>query len=874
VTGKRFLAVLAGLTYLCLASCGGGGSGGGGGGSVGVNHAPTAVAGAAQTAVTGGVVTFDGSASSDPDGTAITFAWTLTSKPAESIAALTGATTAKPSLHVDKDGGYTLSLTVSDGSLSATATTTVTAVSDANDLAAAAAAKLSAIVDMNVSQLRLQWLDSFPAGAGYRVETQATDGSWVTVEAIAGVGGGNSPMLWSRPYSGAATYRVLALASGREIPILSVDGLSALRVSVPTGVQIAIDKAEPVVGVAQLSVSAAPAASTVAWTVDAAAIGSGNPFSWDAATVPDGAHVLIARVALGGDVAVELRRDITTANPNLALSVTSYLTAANTIRIEATATAPGGIASVQASVDGGAVQTLNAPNGCGPAPSCPLGFNRYQFSYNTLTLGSGSHTVSITATDTGGAVRTISYSFSVANGPSLTLSTPLKGFLVGPTLQLTGSTTTDTGQPVTVTASLGTRTIFTSTASSFSGSIVLATVPGDPQFGNPPGFTPGDYTLTVVARDVNGKTATVQRPIVITSGTLPAPTFLFTTDEDATILGVHGDLVLYRTTDNRDHIRNSQTGAVVDLAATGTTTPINMTVSADWAFGVAQGADSICKTTDYCVYRWSTATGAVSVLSNLDPNQPSPAISVYRENLQLRGNFLMWRTIDRFASNPPSKISIYNISTGAFSVYNPSTLGGGSASIGVAEGLPVVANIGLSPSAGLTGCAFGFYCVTTWTAASGEKVAASVNAFAPPSGVRTDGANVAYTTFAGLPSRTGSLFVTPVTGGASTLLDAGFGVPSLIDLENGALVWTVSGRTVSISQSQPILTISTTPCAPSPQRLAAGLFAYCKDNQSYTWNAVGGVSTPKVETIAAPLFITTGWLYFKSGVNVYRVPVS
>ncbi len=89
-----------------------------------VNRAPVADAGANQTADERTTVTLDGSASSDPDGDALTYNWTAPAGITLSNAAAQSPTFTAPDVTSDTD--YTLTLEVSDGTLSDTDTVTVT----------------------------------------------------------------------------------------------------------------------------------------------------------------------------------------------------------------------------------------------------------------------------------------------------------------------------------------------------------------------------------------------------------------------------------------------------------------------------------------------------------------------------------------------------------------------------------------------------------------------------------------------------------------------------------------------------------------------------------------------------------------------------
>ncbi len=174
----KFLVIL--LSTLLLATCGGGGSASTPVTPVTpVNVAPVANAGAAQSVLTGTLVTLDGSASSDANSDALTYAWSLSSKPAGSGAALLSPTSVKPTFTADVAGTYVASLTVNDGKLSSSpATVSVTAtvgniapVANAGPAQSVAAGTLvtldgSASSDANNDALTYSWsLTSRPTGS-------------------------------------------------------------------------------------------------------------------------------------------------------------------------------------------------------------------------------------------------------------------------------------------------------------------------------------------------------------------------------------------------------------------------------------------------------------------------------------------------------------------------------------------------------------------------------------------------------------------------------------------------------------------------------------------------------------------------------------
>ncbi len=86
------------------------------------NNPPAAAIATVPLSRVGSSVSLDGTASTDSDGDALSYAWVLADKPAGSAAVLTSAMSARPALVPDRAGIYVVSLTVSDGKATSSAT--------------------------------------------------------------------------------------------------------------------------------------------------------------------------------------------------------------------------------------------------------------------------------------------------------------------------------------------------------------------------------------------------------------------------------------------------------------------------------------------------------------------------------------------------------------------------------------------------------------------------------------------------------------------------------------------------------------------------------------------------------------------------------
>lgn len=857
------MRVFAILALAALTACGGGGGGSGGGGVAvvpPVNRAPIAMAGAAQVALMGAVVTLDGSGSSDPDGNTITYDWTLTSKPAGSAATLTGSTTARPSFRADKDGAYALTIRVSDGALSAQATVSVTAATDANDLAAATQAALGATLNGDTRSLQVQWSDRLPSGSSYRVDLQAADGTFAALETLAGAGGTGASLNWNRVYTEKVTLRVVALTSGREIPLLAPNGAALLTIDAPASAQITLDKTEPLSGNVALSVTPNLTAA-VAWTIDLTnSLGSStpNPQTWPTQNWSNGQHLLLAHVTLGDNVFVDYRRTVTTFNNNFAATLSAFQSTTELHAI-VRASSASGIASVQASVDGGTTQTLTATN----AGSVAANTANYLFIFNATSLGSGPHTVNVRVTDISGEVKLLSQTIQLVFPPVVSLNAPRSGGFYAATLPVQGSYTTDTGSPVTVNVSVGATPVLTTNAASFSSSFSLT------------GVTPGNYTLTLTAKDTNNAQTTVQRPFIVTSSDAFALQPFATVDEGASILAVRGDRIVYRVPDGGVHVRDAAAGTDVTLATVINIHDFSAVAMTDsWIYAAVQpfssGATGGCPFLSVCIYRWSPTTGAVTNLSANDPNFPptAPGVVSLRGAPVAAGKFVAW-------TNGPSSASF----TAASTLYDESTGAFTAIPLGAPAGRVSLYALGLSGGAAI----FYFSSIQTapqpytlhkWTAAAGTTtVTQAPSASILIAALATDGDTLVYQL--NNSGGSGDLVVAPVAGGASsTLTNAG----TLINLRDGVLLYRdgpqfATSKTMAWSKQQGAVQLA----GFGQERGVGGGVATFYTNSPVTvqtWNGGTGVATIRAQGGPLTAFATSGWIYFKSGDGLYRVALN
>ena len=339
----------------------------------------------------------------------------------------------------------------------------------------ASAAKLTALVDLTTNTVTLSWIDSFPTGTRYDIKAQNTDGSFTTVESVSGAGASNSTLTWSRALTASTAYQITANVASTALILQTPQKQSTVLGSIPgSAPEITVNAIEPISGSAQLSIRDGFTYPSVSWYSDlrligTATTGAGNPVTWNTSTETNSSHLIVARIQVATDSFTEVRRTISVANSNLALTATVSGTT-GTINVDVNATSQYGVARVEAAFDSAPLPSLTEPNAGSRMSS---NNNLYRFSINAATAGSGSHSMAITAIDKQGARKSVTVSVPISNMPIITLTSPADGALVNGSLVLTGTSSSDKAGAVTTTASLVDYQFLNTTNANFSGTMNL-----------------------------------------------------------------------------------------------------------------------------------------------------------------------------------------------------------------------------------------------------------------------------------------------------------------------------------------------------------------------------------------------------------------
>jgi len=273
------------------------------------------------------------------------------------------------------------------------------------------------------------------------------------------------------------------------------------------------------------------AISGVQLQVDGANVGSADTaspynFSWNTSAVANGSHTLTAVATdASGNTATSAGVKVTVSNTvasTLAVSITSpaaSATVSGTMAVGATATDSVAISSVQLQVDGASVGSADTAS-------------PYNFSWNTTSVANGSHTLTAVAKDSSGNTAT-------SAGVKVTVSNPVASTL---TVSITSPAASATVSGTVAVAATATDSV---TISSVQLQVDGASV-GSADTTSPYNFSwssssvaNGSHTLTAVAKDSSGNTATsaAVKVTVNNSDTTPPTVSITAPASSATVSG-------------------------------------------------------------------------------------------------------------------------------------------------------------------------------------------------------------------------------------------------------------------------------------------------------------------------------------------------
>jgi len=741
----------------------------------------------------------------------------------------------------------------------------------------ASAANLTSSVNLANNTVQLSWLDTFPAGATYSIQSTRT-GATTTVSSQAASGTGNT-LNWQQSIATSTTFQIVATTRDQTFNLQTAQGQSTVTATVPSSspaISVTPDTTS-LSGNVTLSLDNNFAYPSVTWFVDTIQIGtgtgSGNQLQWATTGTTNGQHVIFAVINLNSSSSITVRKEVTVVNSNLVVNASNNGTT-GTVLINVSASSNFAISSIEGKLDGVNLGTLTAPNAC--SKFCSGTNNLYQFSFNASTVGSGNHTFVATAIDAAGASRSTTLIIAVSNPPGLTLSSPVDGAFINGSgnLSITGTVSSDKAGGVTVTAFLGSLpiVIVQPNETTFTGTFSLAGLPAGP------------YTLTVNSKDSAGVTTTKQAAIVVTSSTATTYVPNFTMGTNGQLIAVDSSnpaLLLYKSSDGNYRVRNTTTNTETTLAGASTIPFLyNWAMDAGHVFG--EGGWLGLTSTGYtdcpsdCIYMWTPA-GVKSNLSNASPNKAS-----YDQYPRAHGGYVIWINWNGPKSGT---YTMYNVATGVFTTINQPSganyMGNTGYDFEVVNG---VVNLFYWAQTGGSGTSSNFD-VYQWSSNTNTSTLVSNNGFRSiyP---QTDGIRAAWSQGLTSTSNGGlaSLISRSVADGINSTLSTGM---SSFKVGGGQVAWvegsgntnaqgiqttTITGLKV-LNANGTTTTVST---APTSVLYGAGngVVVYGVQNKTYTWFGTNGqVANLLIDTTPSQVLISGSVMYFTQGTNqaVYKV---
>ena len=715
-----------------------------------------------------------------------------------------------------------------------------------------------------------------------------TVGTVVTLDGSASADADGDPLtyawtLTTRPAGSAATLSgpatprptFTADVEGSFVATLVVsDGKTAsppaaatITASSAAALAIVADRAEPLSGTVNLSLSAA-VTGAVSWFADLQQIGTGASLSWNTTSVSNGSHLLVARVQPSPDAAAyEVRRAVNVSNSSITVT-TSVSGTTGTIAVLAVPRSPFGITSVSAAFDGVPSGTLTAPNACSSRVACVtvsgLVYDAYRFDVDAAVAKSGNHTMVFTVTDGSGATRTASVPVPISNPPTLTVNAPADGAFVFGTLQLSGTATSDKSGTVTVTARLADLQFLQTTSSPFAANYDVS------------GLAPGSYLLTVRATDNGNLVSQVQRTVFVTTSSALAYSPAFSLPAGGQLLAAEGSRVLHGVEGGAVRMRDLATSGDVTLAGVSTIQYVTgWQLSDGRAYAYGKGTDCVL----YCVYQWGP-DGSITNLTN--PNPYSRATNIgggwaYDTFPVARDGYVVW------VNDKAADTGVVTNATGRYTVFNVQT--GTYTRVGVPAGVAYVGNhsYDFAVVGGVLHFAF-------WGQTGGEGMSSTFDVFrwrsdtgvstrVTMSGARaiytqTDGLRVAWqqTPLGGNSDNTFTLVSQPIAGGATTTWST---TASSFLLRDGVLAWVETGpggaRTIKAATATQVYTLSNLATS-ALLAVGGGQVAYLQQGKVYTFDAATAQTRLRVDAQpGASVYLSGGALVFMVGSSVYRV---